>query len=451
MEDSNRLILDIAIRRAVLFSLTGLLIIFLFTSNLSYVTPYAIAQETYPDSIFASTNQAQLHELVLKATQENGLTSTVAGFKVDLTNVVSAPANSELAIFTTDSALAINEAKVKTTTDAFIDLVKQSQNSFSLTSLPAGVYTLDVITQKGNARAAYEGILVLGQEPTNIQTRTIIEQQIVRENNDDDDGNNGDNGSNEKLDVSIAIGSNPIVRGNIQTISTTVKDSQSGTGISGTKIDGQVTYVTGHVERFSGSANGDGEYQHQWRISGNAKTGIFQVKVDASASGYGSASDSSSFRVVGASQAGLISRSDPCLDNSTLTECQPDPCLNNPTLPECQPDPCLNNPILPECQPDRCEVNPDAEGCQEPLPSIGPCEECQEDTADSSDGDDESDGDSSDNDSGDESDEGTDGGDDGNEDENGDGSNDEGDADNGDDNGGSGDGPVDFGPDGPTD
>jgi hypothetical protein len=137
---------------------------------------------------------------VLKATQENGLTSTVAGFKVDLTNVVSAPANSELAIFTTDSAISINEAKVKTTTDAFIDLVKQSQNSFSLTGLPAGVYTLDVITQKGNARAAYEGILVLGQEPNNIQTRTIIEQQIVRENNDDDDGNNG-NGSDGNCDT----------------------------------------------------------------------------------------------------------------------------------------------------------------------------------------------------------------------------------------------------------
>ena len=70
VEDSNRLILDIAIRRAILFSLTGLLIIFLFTSNLSYVTPYSIAQETYPDSIFASTNQAQLHELVLKATKK---------------------------------------------------------------------------------------------------------------------------------------------------------------------------------------------------------------------------------------------------------------------------------------------------------------------------------------------------------------------------------------------
>jgi hypothetical protein len=42
-----------------------------------------------------------------------------------------------------------------------------------------GVYTLDVITQKGNTKAAYEGILVIGQQPA-----TIIEETINRENGD---------------------------------------------------------------------------------------------------------------------------------------------------------------------------------------------------------------------------------------------------------------------------
>ena len=154
----------------------------------------SIAQsQVFPNSIFASSSQAQLHELLLKTTQENGLTNSVTGFKVGLTNVISIPANSELAIFTTDGSLTINEAKVKSSSDSYIDLVKQSQNSFSLSGVPAGVYTFDVIAQKGSARAAYEGILVLGEDPTNTQTRTIIEQQIVKESDDDDDdGNNGD-------------------------------------------------------------------------------------------------------------------------------------------------------------------------------------------------------------------------------------------------------------------
>jgi uncharacterized membrane protein YgcG len=312
VEDSNRLILDIAIRRAVLFSLTGLLITFLFTSNLSYVTPYAIAQETYPDSIFASTNQAQLHELVLKATQENGLTSTVAGFKVDLTNVVSAPANSELAIFTTDSALSINEAKVKTTTDAFIDLVKQSQNSFSLTGLPAGVYTLDVITQKGNARAAYEGILVLGQEPTNIQTRTIIEQQIVRENNDDDDGNNGnasDGNCDHRSYPNVCIRPYP------------------------PDLDcPEIQYTDFKVLPPD---------PHDFDREGN---------------GIGCESGTVSVGNIGQDGNETLLPRDPCLDNPTLPEC-PDPCIENPDAEGCPKplppiDPCEEDPSLPGCQED---------------------------------------------------------------------------------------------------
>jgi hypothetical protein len=165
------------VQRFLTLPIVGILLLSLFTIA---GTDSLAQSQIFPDSIFASSSQAQLHELILKATQENGLMNSVPGFSIDLTNVVSAPANSELAIFTTDNALSIIEAKVKTTTDAFVDLVKQNTNSFSLAGLPVGVYTLDVITKKGNTRAAYEGILVLGQQPTNPQTRTIIEQQIIK-------------------------------------------------------------------------------------------------------------------------------------------------------------------------------------------------------------------------------------------------------------------------------
>ena len=51
----------------------------------------------------------------------------------------------------------------------------------SLANLPVGVYTLDVIAQKGNAKAAYEGILVVSQQPTTVineTTKQIINQEI---------------------------------------------------------------------------------------------------------------------------------------------------------------------------------------------------------------------------------------------------------------------------------
>jgi hypothetical protein len=180
----------------------GVLISSLFTVASSYVSLYAQAQETYPGNIFASSNQAQLHELLLKATEENGQINSVPGFSLDLTNVISIPANSKLDIFTTENALSINEAKVQSNTDSIVNLVKQGQNSFSLTGVSPGVYTVDIITQKGNSRAAYEGILVLGQEPTNPQTRTVIEQQIIKEEEDDGEDEDDDNGNGGNCDLS---------------------------------------------------------------------------------------------------------------------------------------------------------------------------------------------------------------------------------------------------------
>jgi hypothetical protein len=54
-------------------------------------------------------------------------------------------------VFVTDSSIIVIEAKVKTASDQFIDLVPSTKaNAFSLANLPAGVYNLDVITQKGD-------------------------------------------------------------------------------------------------------------------------------------------------------------------------------------------------------------------------------------------------------------------------------------------------------------
>ena len=56
------------------------------------------------------------------------------------------------------------------------------------------------MTQKGNAKAAYEGILVISQQPTTViseTTRNII-NQVINQNTrvviDGDDGNDGDDG-----------------------------------------------------------------------------------------------------------------------------------------------------------------------------------------------------------------------------------------------------------------
>ena len=151
-------------------------------------TAYTYAQgqpsNQFPGSIIAFSNTDRTpHQLELVAIQQGDAEPNVNEISLDITNTVSAQLNSQLLVFVTDSTIRVIEAKAKTATDQFIDLVPSTQaNAFSLANLPAGVYTLDVITQKGNTKAAYEGILVIGQAPTNIQT--IIEQ---KDDGDDDD------------------------------------------------------------------------------------------------------------------------------------------------------------------------------------------------------------------------------------------------------------------------
>jgi hypothetical protein len=181
---------------ATYFSIFLLIVSLVVPINSTFAQNQTAAEEQFPQNIIASSStDTTPHALELKAVQDedNAEPRKVSGFRLGMTNVIAAQMNSQLLVFVTDSSIRVIEAKVRTISDQLINLVPSTQaNAFSLANLPVGVYTLDVITQKGNAKAAYEGILVLGQEPTSAQTKTIIERQIIREERDDeDDGDNG--------------------------------------------------------------------------------------------------------------------------------------------------------------------------------------------------------------------------------------------------------------------
>jgi hypothetical protein len=162
------------------------------------------AEGQFPQSIIvASSTDTTPHALELRAIQDgdNAEPRKVSQFKLDMTNVVTAQVNSQLLVFLTDNSVRVLEAKVRTVSDQLIDLAPSTQaNAFSLANLPVGVYTLDVMTQKGNAKAAYEGILVISQQPTTViseTTRNIINQMINQNTRviiDDGDGGNGGDG-----------------------------------------------------------------------------------------------------------------------------------------------------------------------------------------------------------------------------------------------------------------
>ena len=188
---------------AVLLFLFLLLISSLVSANFTFASSQT-TEGQFPQSIIASSStDTTPHALELKAVQDedNAEPRRVSGFRLDMTNVVTAQINSQLLVFVTDSSVRVLEAKVRTVSDQLIDLVPSTQvNAFSLANLPVGVYTLDVMTQKGNAKAAYEGILVISQQPTTViseTTRNIINQMINQNTRviiDDGDGGNGGDG-----------------------------------------------------------------------------------------------------------------------------------------------------------------------------------------------------------------------------------------------------------------
>jgi hypothetical protein len=209
---SAKLIIKTRIILGLVIFLSSILLIGIVSSS-----SHAYAQQSsrqsnqqFPESIIAaSSTDTTPHALKLRATQEgeDGQPKKVSGFKIDLTNVVTAQINSQVLVFATDSSLQIIGAKVRTVSGQLIDLVPSTTtqtNAFSVAGLPVGVYTLDIISQKGNTKAAYEGILVISQQPTaviNETTKQVINQEInqnTRVDTDNNDNDNDDNNDKEK-------------------------------------------------------------------------------------------------------------------------------------------------------------------------------------------------------------------------------------------------------------
>jgi hypothetical protein len=214
-------------------------------------------------------------------------------------------------------------------------------------------------------------------------------------------GDGGGNGKLHDLIISITIAKDPIIHGNVQTITVTVSDAESNEKIQAAKVNGNVQYVTDHTETFSCITDASGKCLHSWRISGNAKTGTFTVSVQASASGYNPASKTTTFEVVAKNDNITLPIANDTIVNDTsrviVNETgfngnetgpsegeQGDAGSNNGNvtlLPP--PDPCIENPSLPECTlhepPPLCEKDPDAEGCEPPPPPPPPIDPCEED------------------------------------------------------------------------
>ena len=100
----------------VIFLSSILLIGIISSSSYAYSQqPQQSSNQRLPPSIIAaSTTDTTPHALNLKATQqgEDGQPKKISGFKIDLTNVVTAQINSQVLVFVTDSSVQVIEANL---------------------------------------------------------------------------------------------------------------------------------------------------------------------------------------------------------------------------------------------------------------------------------------------------------------------------------------------------
>lgn len=90
-------------------------------------------------------------------------------------------------------------------------------------------------------------------------------------------------------EFSILVSSNPIARGNTQTVVLDVFDLQSGQGIPGVTVDGTVTYAPGlpvNIRGFTGKTDNAGYFYYSWTIEHDTQPGIFTVAASATSEQY---------------------------------------------------------------------------------------------------------------------------------------------------------------------
>lgn len=90
-----------------------------------------------------------------------------------------------------------------------------------------------------------------------------------------------------KAEVTVLALNNPIQRGDRQTLSVSVFESQSKEGIAGITIKGVVTYASDlPIYEFNGKTNGAGHFSYSWTIDEDAEPGTFIAAVSATSEQY---------------------------------------------------------------------------------------------------------------------------------------------------------------------
>jgi hypothetical protein len=163
-------------------------VVLIFGSVVDLILPVYTQGEyvAFPETVSVSSSDLVPHSFILKAIlKQNGDVEKVSGFKLDPINVISVLEGGAISATSTDEVIVFEQAKAKSSTDSLFELQKtttqgqQEKDGFSLAGLAPGVYTLDMIAAKNNAKSAYEGILVIGQNAESEEVMQVVEREIT--------------------------------------------------------------------------------------------------------------------------------------------------------------------------------------------------------------------------------------------------------------------------------
>jgi hypothetical protein len=140
-----------------------------------------LAQDGNLPKLFArGSSDTTANEVPLKGIRQNGETTKVSDYKIDINNVIQIGQGQNLVLLPDSSAqgFTITKAKLVNGQKQSISLVPVSgqQNTFSLNGIPDGVYTLQVVGRMGNTEGGYEGILVI--PVLTEETRKVVQDRI---------------------------------------------------------------------------------------------------------------------------------------------------------------------------------------------------------------------------------------------------------------------------------
>jgi hypothetical protein len=129
-------------------------------------------------------------------------------------------------------------------------------------------------------------------------------------------------GESQSLHVSIAAQKNPVSRGDNQSITIKVTDSNSR-AVPGAEIDGVLIYPGDNYEKdFDGVTDSNGNFLYPWIIGENGDLGELVVQIEVTTPGYEPQTVSGSFELVAPSEVSAIgnnSNTETVVSNSIAT------------------------------------------------------------------------------------------------------------------------------------